>query len=53
MKLKEKGRVCKHGGCGTILSVYNSMEYCNVHRRDGEKHSNVVTRKKGKMNERI
>jgi len=26
------GRVCKKKGCRQRLSIYNSEEYCNVHR---------------------
>jgi len=31
------GRVCKKTGCKQRLSIYNSEEYCNVHRREGLK----------------
>jgi hypothetical protein len=28
---KPKGRICRHRGCDTILSVYNRQEYCSIH----------------------
>ncbi|MFN2543455.1 MAG: hypothetical protein ABR600_02640 [Actinomycetota bacterium] len=27
----ESGRVCDHPPCATVLSVYNSAEYCSLH----------------------
>ena len=29
-----KGRVCKKFGCKKRLSVYNSEQYCHVHRKE-------------------
>jgi predicted nucleic acid-binding Zn ribbon protein len=41
----QRGRVCAHDGCDTILSVYNPSAYCGAHaemarnkRRRGELH---------------
>jgi len=30
------GRVCKKFKCKQRLSVYNSEDYCNVHKREAE-----------------
>ena len=27
------GRICRAGGCGTVLSAYNSSEFCALHQR--------------------
>ena len=29
-----KGRVCKKFGCKKRLSIYNSEQYCHVHRKE-------------------
>jgi hypothetical protein len=29
--VRERGRVCAHEGCDTILSVYNPLNYCAAH----------------------
>lgn len=29
----QSGRICAHGDCDTILSVYNPSKYCTVHSR--------------------
>ena len=29
----EPGRICRHRGCGTILSIYNHQNYCSVHAK--------------------
>jgi hypothetical protein len=41
----QRGRICAHDGCDTILSVYNPSAYCGAHaemarnkRRRGELH---------------
>lgn len=41
----ERGRICAHEGCDTVLSVYNPSAYCGAHaelarskRRRGELH---------------
>jgi hypothetical protein len=26
-----RGRVCGFGGCATVLSIYNHLEWCSVH----------------------
>jgi hypothetical protein len=28
-----RGRICRAGGCGTVLSAYNSSTFCAVHER--------------------
>ena len=30
-KVFKEGRVCAEGGCGTLLSVYNSGKFCYQH----------------------
>ena len=27
-----RGRVCRAGGCGTVLSVYNPTSFCALHQ---------------------
>jgi endogenous inhibitor of DNA gyrase (YacG/DUF329 family) len=29
--VRERGRVCAHEGCATILSIYNPLKYCSAH----------------------
>jgi hypothetical protein len=29
--VRERGRVCAHDGCDTILSIYNPAKYCSAH----------------------
>ena len=26
-----RGRICEYGGCSTVLSIYNHLEWCSVH----------------------
>jgi hypothetical protein len=33
----ERGRICAHDGCDTILSIYNSAKYCSAHVTDALK----------------
>jgi endogenous inhibitor of DNA gyrase (YacG/DUF329 family) len=29
--VRERGRICAHDGCDTILSIYNPARYCSAH----------------------
>lgn len=29
--IRERGRICAHEGCATILSIYNPARYCSAH----------------------
>lgn len=29
--VRERGRICAHDGCDTILSIYNPAKYCSAH----------------------
>ena len=31
-KTAEVGRVCSFPGCGTVLSIYNSLDRCGPHK---------------------
>lgn len=31
VRFYDRGRVCAHPGCATILSVYNPAKYCSTH----------------------
>ena len=33
--IKERGRVCAHEGCDTVLSIYNPSKYCSAHASEG------------------
>jgi hypothetical protein len=32
--VRERGRICAHDGCDTILSIYNRAKYCSAHLAD-------------------
>lgn len=32
--VRERGRICEHAGCETILSIYNPSKYCGAHVTD-------------------
>jgi predicted nucleic acid-binding Zn ribbon protein len=41
VRAHQRGRICAHEGCATILSIYNPSKYCSAHtqqtqRRRGE-----------------
>jgi hypothetical protein len=31
VRFHERGRICSHAGCDTILSIYNPSKYCSAH----------------------
>jgi hypothetical protein len=31
VRIHERGRICAHAGCDTILSIYNPTKYCTAH----------------------
>lgn len=31
LTVRERGRICAHEGCDTILSIYNPAKYCSAH----------------------
>lgn len=37
VRVHERGRICAHDGCATILSIYNPEKYCSAHQRQARR----------------
>ena len=40
--VRQRGRVCAHDGCDTILSIYNPARYCSAHVTEALGHRRRV-----------
>jgi hypothetical protein len=43
VRVHQRGRICAHDGCATILSIYNPAKYCSAHLEQAQRGRRGVT----------